>query len=708
MNNEINSINPNSADLACYFIQKGYSVLPVNPHNKKPNSGYEWKNNPINEIEIAKSQWAVSHKGCAVGIITGEKSNLLVLDIDNKNGKDGSKSLSELEDKYGKLPDTFTVKSPTGGYHYYFDYNNCNLTVDADVFDGLDYRGNGGYVLSPGSVSETGVYEVVNNAPVAPLPKWLNDVLKSSTANVSKSDNQNSGFLTEGSRNTSLASMAGYMFSRGHSYEEVETHLMATNAATLNPLPEQEVISVVQSIHGYHNSNLEIYATEQDFAEAVAVKWKDKVIYVSGLGFLICENHIWNRDGEDLLTHRKLQEIVNKACEDLDNIGNGQDANKRKQINAIKKRLKKRSFQNNCLECLKSNTGILTNISDLDGSVPIVGLNNGVFDLTNLQIVKNAAELKVTKNLDVTYDPDAQCPLFDSMMDRIFPDKSLQDYVMTTLAYSLSGDANQQQFYIWVGKGANGKSTLLEIISEIFGNYSVTLDPQSFMRKPAGSISSDVARLRGARLCVTSETPAGAVMEVALVKRLSGNDTIVARELYKADIQFQNKAVIFMPTNFIPVFDGGDGGIARRVKIVPFDVIIPEDERDPNLLSKLKLEKSGIFNRLLKAYQEYKANGIVEPDKVKQSSRKFTDQSNLLKQFVEDELINEDGAEVKRSEMYQAYKSWATARGYKALSDNIFSTSFENQTGLSKKRKSDGYVWENVKFKSPRHGGWLL
>ncbi len=701
MSQELKGISPNSNELANHMIEQGFSIFPVGK-DKKPHNGYKWGDHPITSVSEANLRWSGGNRGAGVGVITGKASNLLVLDIDNKNGVSGGESLKELEAEYGLLPDTFTVRTPTGGFHYYFNYNDCGLTVDAGVLEGIDYRGEGGYVVSAGSVTKDGIYTVVNDSPVADAPAWLIDVLRrDESVPVSKQQRNNaSSFLSEGSRNNSLTSIAGAMRRKGMEQDEIEDYLLAMNAALPEPLPESEVCSIAKSVAKYDPSDISVYANEQDFADRLAKEWEGQVRYVPALGFIINDNDVWTRDVEGLSVKRLIQNAVTQAHNELEKIASVQkDEKQANSTRKVARKLKTKAFQENCRDMVKSHPLILTFVNDLDQHKNFVGAKEGVLDIYTRKIVDHGGSYLVTKRFNVSYDADATCPHFDAFMERIFSEPQTRNYVMKTLGYALSGDANLRAFFIWVGSGANGKSTLLEIMSYIMSAYSVTLDPQSFIKKGSGSISNDIALLRGARLCVTSETSAGAVLDTALIKRLSGNDTITARFLHQEYFEFQNNAVIFMASNFVPVFDGSCGAFTGRVNIVPFDVVIPKEERDPALLDKLRAEGSGILNRLLDAYDAYQSDGLQAPSAVLKATEKFCSQSNLIKQFVEECLDEGDDQRLSVNMLYHRYSKWASEMGYKPLSGNVFATSFEAETGLTRKRLSDGMFWDGISFK---------
>gem|GEM_PF-7093450 len=193
-------------------------------------------------------------------------------------------------------------------------------------------------------------------------------------------------------------------------------------------------------------------------------------------------------------------------------------------------------------------------------------------------------------------------------------------------------------------------------------------------------------RLRGARLASIPEIPHGAIINAALMKRLSGGDTVTGRFLFCDEFDFVNKAVMFSPTNFIPVMDGMDEGLMRRVVIVKFDTKIDDKDKNIHLPSELEKEKSGILNLLLKHLKDYQLSGLVAPNTIEKDTEDFCNRSNLIKQYFDEhyEFSNDTSARHRASSLYVHYSNWAKMNGYSPLSVNSFSPLFETIKGVSK------------------------
>ncbi|TWT86587.1 hypothetical protein Mal64_34140 [Pseudobythopirellula maris] len=244
-------LNPTTA-AGHYAEQHGLAVFPCN-RDKKPATPQGFKDATKNPTVFERQ----FKGGCIVAVATGETSEVLVLDVDMPGGDE---SLKELEAQNGSLPATVTATTPRGGRHYYF-----RMPVGKDlrcsvgkIADKIDIRANGGYVLAPPGKTKSGGYEWVTDrspdeASFAEPPEWLVDLIeKSDSTAPSEYDSPGGETIAEGSRNSTLASLAGSMRRRGMSPEAIEAALLAENKTRcLPPLEAVEVRQIASSVARY-------------------------------------------------------------------------------------------------------------------------------------------------------------------------------------------------------------------------------------------------------------------------------------------------------------------------------------------------------------------------------------------------------------------------------------------------------------------------
>ncbi len=156
----------------------------------------------------------------------------------------------------------------------------------------------------------------------------------------------------------------------------------------------------------------------------------------------------------------------------------------------------------------------------------------------------------------------------------------VMSFVQTACGWALSGDNTEQTMFILFGTGANGKSTFLNTIMYLLGDYAIATPTETFMRKNGDQNTNDIARLRGTRFVTTTEAEQGKRLSEPIIKQITGNDKMTARFLYGEYFNFIPTFKIFMATNHKPVIKGTDHGIWRRIKLIPFTTRIPDEKQD--------------------------------------------------------------------------------------------------------------------------------
>ncbi len=197
-------------------------------------------------------------------------------------------------------------------------------------------------------------------------------------------------------------------------------------------------------------------------------------------------------------------------------------------------------------------------------------------------------------------------------------------------------------------------------------------------------------------MVATSELTTGEILDAALVKRMTGGDVITARALYKEHFEFRPQFVIFMTTNAMPVIDGGDRALARRLIMVPFTNVISAEQRDPDLPAKIRSEKSGILNLLIEGLTSYRKAGLSAPKGVTDDVARYVASSDLIQAFLDDQCSLGDGEKTAAMLLYNAYQGWCIGNGTKPLSQPIFKQEITKRTGIIQRRTSKGLEWPGV------------
>ena len=300
---------------------------------------------------------------------------------------------------------------------------------------------------------------------------------------------------------------------------------------------------------------------------------------------------------------------------------------------------------------------------------------SGIINLKNGDVKAHNPEYYFTKITSVDCAEAADCPRWLAFLNDIFAgDKDLIRYIQKAVGYSLTGSTAEQCAFFLYGTGRNGKSTFIDVIRDVLGDYAANIQPETIMVKSSQSnaINSDIARLKGARLVTSVEPNEGVRLNEGLLKQLTGDDTVTARKLYSEEFEFKPEFKLWMATNHKPIIRGTDTGIWRRIHMIPFDVQIPEDKVDKNLTHKLKAEMTGIFKWCIDGCLMWQREGLQMPAAVLKSVREYRREMDVISAFIEDKCTLE--GTVQASTLYAAYVSWADSNNEYCMSNTKFST----------------------------------
>jgi putative DNA primase/helicase len=332
--------------------------------------------------------------------------------------------------------------------------------------------------------------------------------------------------------------------------------------------------------------------------------------------------------------------------------------------------------------------------AQLDRYKMVLNTPSGVLNLKNGELKEHKPEYYLTKITPVEFSENADCPKWLAFLDEIFGgDKDLIHYIQKAVGYSLTGSTAEQCAFFLYGTGKNGKSTFLDVIRDVFGDYAANIQPETIMVKSnsGSAINSDIARLKGARLVTSVEPNEGVRINEGLLKQLTGDDTVTARKLYSEEFEFKPEFKLWMATNHKPIIRGTDIGIWRRIHMIPFTVQIPEDKVDRNLKHKLKAEMTGIFKWCVDGCLMWQAEGLKMPKAVLDSVREYRREMDVISAFIEDKC--ELSGSVQSSVLYAAYSSWAEENNEYRMSATKFGLEIAKR--FEKIKTSKGQIFYN-------------
>ena len=331
-----------------------------------------------------------------------------------------------------------------------------------------------------------------------------------------------------------------------------------------------------------------------------------------------------------------------------------------------------------------------------DRNKDLLNTVSGVIDLNDFSLRDSTPGDYFTKSIAAHYDINAKCPLWEKFLREIFAgDDDMIRYIQKAVGYSLTGSTQEQCVFLLIGDGCNGKSTFLDIIRQLFGDYASNIQAESLMiRSSSNGINSDIARLRGARLVTSAEPNEGLRLNEGLLKQLTGGDVVTARKLYGDEFEFKPEFKLWMAANHKPVIRGNDHGIWRRMHIIPFNVQIPKEKIDKTLTDKLLTEIDGIFQWALEGLKLYQSEGLEPPEMVSAATAEYRKEMDVVSRFLEECTEKSFADTVRASDLYRIYTEWCDVNGEYNLSNTKFGK--EVIAKYEKVRMNDGFYYRGI------------
>jgi putative DNA primase/helicase len=435
------------------------------------------------------------------------------------------------------------------------------------------------------------------------------------------------------------------------------------------------------------------HTTDLGNAERLVAEHGRDLLFVPGPGWHAWDGRRWRRDTDGEVMRRAKLTVRAIAAEAA--AVDDDEARKRLLRHALESEREPRLRA--AVSLAASDREVIVDAEQLDADPLLLNVANGIIHLRAGELVKHSRSALLSKLVPVTYDPTAKAPRWTDFLRRIFAeDDELIAFVQRAVGYSLTGLTVEQILFLLYGTGANGKTTFVETLRALFGEYGQQTPAETFLERRE-TIPNDLARLPGVRFVAAVETGEGRRLNETMVKRLVGGDTIAARFMRSEWFEFEPCFKPWVATNHKPVIRGTDEAIWRRIRLVPFTVTIPEGERDPNLRDKLLDELGGILAWAVDGCLAYlHEGGLGKPEAVTRATAGYRGDMDLLGTFLGDCCLLGDTYKAKAGDLYREYGSWCDRSGERdRLSQQSFGRSL-TERGFHSHRNGRGRWWTGI------------
>lgn len=327
------------------------------------------------------------------------------------------------------------------------------------------------------------------------------------------------------------------------------------------------------------------------------------------------------------------------------------------------------------IECARSEDGIPILADQLDRDPWTFNAANGTLDLQTGQARPHNRRDLLSKVAPVAYDPDATCPRFLEWLHQIMLGRhDLVTFLQRAMGYSLTGNISERLVFILHGGGRNGKTTLLETMGGILGDYAGIAPAEMLLAKRGDAgIPNDLARLPGTRFVSATETGQGRRLDEVKIKSITGGDTISARFMREEFFDFRPTFKIWLGTNHKPEIHGTDNAIWDRIRLIPFDYRVADDQKIPDLSDIFVAEEGpGILAWTVQGCLDWQRDGLTMPSDVLEANTKYRHDMDPLSNWIEDRCELRPGAREAAKTLFADYVSYCEQAGEEPLKQRTF------------------------------------
>lgn len=371
-------------------------------------------------------------------------------------------------------------------------------------------------------------------------------------------------------------------------------------------------------------------------------------------------------------------EYAQKASQEEDNDDQERLQKKSEKYSKIASSLKNTTQKSNYLkEC--SELFYQEKFEDkLDSNCTLIGFDNGVFDLETYEFRDGHPDDYISFSTNIDYIPYSENNIINkeimTFLSEILPKEEMKEYFLKLFSSFLSGKITSEKFHIFTGTGANGKSKIIELYQNAFGDYcgqfNVSLLTQK--RVKSNDTNSELAKSKGKRFMVLQEPSEDEKMNIGFMKELTGGDRIIARGLFQDPIEFKPQAHLVLTCNHLPSIPSDDGGTWRRIRVIEFlstftDTPNPENKNEFKIDTELSLKfddwKEHFMSILIFYYKKYIEDGIYEPNEVLKCTKEYQKDNDTFKLYIEERVEATEGGFITFSELYNDFKYWHKESG---------------------------------------------
>lgn len=395
----------------------------------------------------------------------------------------------------------------------------------------------------------------------------------------------------------------------------------------------------------------------------------NELMFVHSIGWHAWDGRRWVEDTFGAAKQAVLDVLRSALADSLHDADLRQDVRRCESSTAV----------NGVLDIAASLKTFAFTIDDLDKDPTLLNCQNGTLNLQTMALLPHNPADRITKVCNAAYRPGTTSELWDGFLMRVLPDPDVRNFLGRYVGQALYGRTLEHRLAILTGTGRNGKGTCYMALAHVLGDYAMAGEPDLLLHRD-GAHPTGQMDLRGKRWVVVSESDEGRKLAEATVKRLTGGDKIKARRMRQDFVEFDPSHTVCMITNHLPRVSGDDPALWARLRVVPFDVVIPEAEQIKEFDRQLADDADAILAWALAGWQSYNdLGGLADPEAVRSATSAYKAGSDSVGAFIETACVVNPNLRVKVSEVAEAYDAWCRSEGIEAIGKREFGEALDRR-----------------------------
>ncbi len=413
-------------------------------------------------------------------------------------------------------------------------------------------------------------------------------------------------------------------------------------------------------------------------AYRLAASHRDRLLHVHGIGWHVYDGTRWCEDDKGAAP-RAVLEVLRDAL--AESVGD-------KQLRADVAKCESKAGVEGVLGIAAALVEFAATVDDLDADPYLLNVANGTLDLRTMHLQAHDPADRLTRITVGAYWPDVDPGEWGTFLASVLPDADERAYLQRVIGQALYGRVTEHLFPVLIGEGANGKGTFYGAVEAALGDYATVIDPSLLMASEKGRAPGpELMELLGTRLVFGSETEEGRKLDEPTMKRLTGGDKLTARRLYREPVTWTPSHQIVYVTNHKPEVKGNDPAVWRRIRVVPFEVVVPVAQRDGALPERLLLHADAILAWAVAGYVDYREHGMSEPATVVQATGEYQADSDAVGRFLAEGCMVGPASTSTTRELFTAWQRWAIADGAEVITEKAFAKELDRRGYPAKKTK---------------------